>query len=73
MLVSVRVNESIGKRLDALSIKTHRTKSFYVKEALLNYLDDAEDIYLAESRLEDLKSGKDKIVKSEDFWNDLDS
>jgi RHH-type rel operon transcriptional repressor/antitoxin RelB len=73
MLLSVRVNESIGKKLENLSLQTHRTKSFYVKEALLSYIDDFEDIYLAESRLENLKVGKDKILNSKDFWNDLES
>ncbi len=73
MLLSVRVNEAIGKKLENLSLQTNRTKSFYVKEALLSYIDDFEDIYLAESRLENLKLGKDKILNSKDFWNDLES
>lgn len=73
MLVSVRVNESLGKKLENLSKKTHRTKSFYVKEALISHLDDLEDAYLAQSRLEDLELGKDKILNSKDFWHGLES
>jgi len=73
MLVSVRDDDLLGKKLESLYKKTHRTKSFYVKEALINYLEDIEDIYLIESRLANLKSGKDSILSSKEFWNGLDS
>ncbi len=72
MLLSVRVESELGERLEKLSQETHRTKSFYVKQALMNYIDDLEDIYLAESRLEQLHMGKDRILSSEEFWNGME-
>ncbi len=48
----VKVPEEIYNRLTKLANKTHRTKTFYVREALLNYLEDLEDTYLAVERLE---------------------
>jgi RHH-type rel operon transcriptional repressor/antitoxin RelB len=41
---------------------TGRTKTFYAREAILEYLDDLEDIYLAEKRVEDIRSGRSKTV-----------
>lgn len=38
---------NFNNRLKALAQKIGRTKTFYVREAILNYLEDLEDIYLA--------------------------
>lgn len=51
MLV-IRLPEDIEARLSSLAAKTGRTKTFYVKEAILEHLDDMEDKYLAIDRLE---------------------
>lgn len=72
-MLAIRLDQNLEQRLEQLSKKTHRTKTFYVKEALSKYLDDMEDLYMIESRLEDLKHGKDKILSSEDFWNGLEN
>lgn len=51
-MLSVRLTKDIEKRLNYLAEKTGRTKVFYVREAILEHLDDLEDIYLAIDRLE---------------------
>ncbi len=51
-MLSIRLTEDIDKRLDFLAKKTGRTKSYYVKEAILEHLEDLEDIYLSLQRLE---------------------
>ncbi|MCE2706886.1 MAG: ribbon-helix-helix protein, CopG family [Proteobacteria bacterium] len=71
MLLSVRIEDVLGERLERLAQDTHRTKSFYVKEALMNYIDNLEDIYIAEKRLEDLRVGRETVLSSRDMWNDL--
>lgn len=65
-MLAVRLPVEIENRLDALAQATGRPKSFYVREALLKHLDDLEDIYLAEQRLIDLRSGKTQSVTLED-------
>ena len=50
-MLAIRLPEAIEKRLDALAKETGRTKSFYVREAILEHLEDLEDIYLATKRL----------------------
>jgi RHH-type rel operon transcriptional repressor/antitoxin RelB len=62
MTYSIRLPDEIEKRLKNLSVKTGRRKSFYVKEAILEHLDDIEDIYLAEKRLERINSGRTQTI-----------
>ncbi|MGB6553344.1 MAG: CopG family transcriptional regulator [Candidatus Binataceae bacterium] len=51
-MLAVRLPGSIDRRLDNLARKTGRTKSFYVKKAILDFLEDREDYLLGLSRLE---------------------
>lgn len=68
-MIAIRLTPEMEKRLDELARKTGRTKTYYVREAIVNYLDEMEDIYLAEKRLRALiaeKSGTyslDEVVK----------
>jgi RHH-type rel operon transcriptional repressor/antitoxin RelB len=62
IMFAVRLPPAIEKRLARLSKLTGRTKSYYVREALLEHLDDLEDVYLAERRLEDLRAGRSSTV-----------
>lgn len=47
MAVSFRLNADEERRLDALSKRTGRSKSFYVREALQEHLENLEDAYAA--------------------------
>lgn len=51
-MLAVRLPGSIDRRLDNLARKTGRTKSFYVKKAILEFLEDREDYLLGLARLE---------------------
>lgn len=62
MTYSIRLPHEIENRLENLSAQTGRSKSFYVKEAIIEHLSDIEDIYLAEKRLEDIRAGRTKTV-----------
>jgi len=65
-MLAVRLPDAMEDRLKNLSEKTGRTKSFYVREAISEYLDDLEDIYLAEQRLEDLRAGRSRTYTLEE-------
>lgn len=65
-MLSIRLPAEIESRLDALSKETGRPKSYYVREAILEYLDDLEDVYLAEQRLADLNAGRSHTVALEE-------
>jgi RHH-type transcriptional regulator, rel operon repressor / antitoxin RelB len=50
-MLAIRLDPEIESRLEKLAKKTGRTKTFYAREAILEHLDDLEDIYLASQRL----------------------
>lgn len=49
-MLTIRLPEPIENRLKALAAETGRTKTALVREAIVEYLDDLEDYYLAEAR-----------------------
>lgn len=71
MPTSVRLSEDSEKRLNILAKVTGRSKAFYVRQAIENELDDLEDIYLAEKRLEDIRSGKSRTYTLEEVEKEL--
>lgn len=48
MTVAVRLSSDMEKRLDVLAARTGRTRSFYVKEAIVMHLDELEERYWAD-------------------------
>ena len=61
-MIAVRLPADIETRLDNLAKLTGRTKTFYVREAILDHLEDLEDAYIAEKRLK--ISGKTVSLES---------
>lgn len=57
-MVAIDLPAEIEQRLDALANATGRSKESYLREAIIEYLDDLEDYYLAEQRLADIRAGK---------------
>ena len=66
-MIAVRIPQEIEARLDNLAKKTGRTKTYYVREAIVEHLDDMEDLYLAEKIVEDIRSGKEKLIPMEEM------
>ena len=64
-MLTLRLPQSIEKRLEALARRTGRTKSFYDREALLPHMEDLEDVYLAERSLERIRNGEGRTVRLE--------
>jgi RHH-type rel operon transcriptional repressor/antitoxin RelB len=71
MAFSIRLPSDVESRLDRLSQLTGRTKAFYIRQAILAHLDDIEDIYLAEKRLEDVRAGRSKTHTLDEVERDL--
>ncbi len=65
-MVSIRLPDEINRRLSLLAEHTGRTKTFYIKEAVVEHLQDLEDVYMADKELEDIRAGRVKTVPLED-------
>ena len=56
-MLALRLPDDIEKRLGDLSKRTGRSKSFYAREAIIEHLEDLEDLYLAEKELLKIRRG----------------
>jgi len=65
-MLAIRLPEQIEKRLGRLAKRTGRTKTYYAREAILQHLDDLEDIYFAEKALREIRSGRVKTIPLEE-------
>lgn len=70
-MLTVRLPDELNQRLDSLADETGRPKSFYVREALSEYLEDMEDTYIAEKRLEELRAGRSYTLSLKEVRNEL--
>lgn len=50
-MLAIRLEPEIEERLEKLAKNTGRTKTFYAREAILEHLEDLEDVYLAKQSL----------------------
>jgi RHH-type rel operon transcriptional repressor/antitoxin RelB len=70
-MLAIRLPADVENRLEELARATGRTKTFYAREAILEHLDDLEDLYLAGQRLSDIRAGKTKTVPLEEAMKHL--
>jgi RHH-type rel operon transcriptional repressor/antitoxin RelB len=63
---AIRLPASIEKRLEKLARRTGRTKAYYAREAILQHLDDLEDVSMAERVLDRIRKGEERTIPLED-------
>lgn len=68
-MLGIRLDANTEKRLENLSRQTGRSKSYYAKKALVDFLNDREEYLLALSRLEK----KEPTISHNDFWSRVES
>jgi RHH-type transcriptional regulator, rel operon repressor / antitoxin RelB len=61
-MLAIRLPSDLEERLAVLAERTGRTKTFYAREAIEKYIDDLEDLYLAEKELVKVQAGRSKPV-----------
>ena len=66
-MLALRLPKELEDRLEKLAAATHRTKSFYARQAIERYLEDIEDLYLAEKAYGEYLEGKSKTKSIEDI------
>lgn len=71
MTVSIRLDPLIEQRLDNLAHLTGRAKSYYLRELIVNGLDDLEDFYLADATMERVRKGQETVIDADEVRNSL--
>ncbi len=71
MPTSIRLPKEIEKRLDELARKTGRSKAFYLREMILEKIDEVEDYYLAARVADRVNKGKEAVFSEESVRKDL--
>jgi RHH-type rel operon transcriptional repressor/antitoxin RelB len=70
-MLAIQLPDDIEQRLDALAKATGRSKESYLQEAIVEYLGDLEDFYLAEQRLADIRVGRAGTASLAEVERDL--
>lgn len=65
-MLAIRLPPSIERRLEKLARRTGRTKSYYVREAILQHLEEIEDLYLAERALDRIRRDEEPTIPLKD-------
>lgn len=65
-MLAIRLPADVESRLDTLARRTGRSKTFYAREAILEHLDDMEDLYLAEQQMTEIRAGQLKTIPLEE-------
>lgn len=68
---SIRIDPDIDARLDRLARLTGRSKSFYVKQAIEDQLEDLEDLYLAQRVTQRIADGRERLIPLEELDREL--
>lgn len=68
---AVRLPDETYERLKALADQTGRTTTYYIREAIEEYLEDLEDIYLSGQILERVRQGKERTYSLEEMRKKL--
>lgn len=68
-MLALRLPPEIEERLEELARKTGRSKSFYAREAILEHLEDLEDLYLAQQAAEEQFSSGGQTVSMDEVMD----
>jgi len=70
-MLTIQIPDDIETRLAPIAKAAGKTTEVYVNEAVAEYLQDLEDLHIAEQRLADIRSGKVKTISSEALRKEL--
>lgn len=71
MSTTIQLDPDIDARLDELARATGRSKEFYLKELILQGMEEIEDAYLGALEAEKVRRGESSTRSLDDVMNDL--
>ena len=69
---SVRLPERVEARLERLAKETGRTQNDYARAAILERIEDMEDMHPAERVLDRIRKGGEKLVSADEMRRELE-
>jgi RHH-type rel operon transcriptional repressor/antitoxin RelB len=70
-MVAVRLPAALENELKALSVNTGRSKSYYIVEALTQYLENMQDRFTLENAIKEFYDGDKKTFTTEQVAAEL--
>ena len=70
-MLSLRLPKDIEERLDGLAKRTGRTKTFYVRQAIMTHLEDLEDAFQADEIMKRVRAGEESVLSAEEMRKSL--
>jgi len=70
-MLSLRLPKDIEERLDGLAKRTGRTKTFYVRLAIMTHLEDLEDAFQADEIMKRVRTGEESVLSAEEMRKSL--
>jgi RHH-type rel operon transcriptional repressor/antitoxin RelB len=70
-MLALRLPEEIESRLNALAERTGRTKSFYARQAIIEYLGDIEAQYWDDQVIRRWESSDKQTISADEFKSEL--
>lgn len=70
-MLSIQLPNDVETRLGQLARRTGRSEESWAKEAIQEYLDDLDDLLIAEQRSEDLRAGRSRAYTLEEVEREL--
>jgi len=69
--VAVRISADEQRRLDELSARTGRSRSFYVREAIQLHLRDLEERYWEDQVIQEWEASDQATRPAAELWSEL--
>jgi RHH-type transcriptional regulator, rel operon repressor / antitoxin RelB len=69
--ISVRLSPEDEQRLEQLAARTGRSKTFYIREAIHEHLDDLEERYWADRVIREWEESGRKSTPADELWTEL--
>ena len=67
-MLAIRLEDALVKSIDLLAKSKHTNRSEIVREAIIRFLEDNEDLAMAELAQKEMKSGKILDAAEERTW-----
>lgn len=69
--ISVRLHQALDARLERIARRTGRSKSFYVKQALVDQLPDLEDLCVARKVAKRVADSRERVISLDQLEREL--